>query len=430
MPRNSQSDENLASLPEGYARIEGTERRAVAQSKLLGPADPNEIVKVTIVLRRRPDGPPFPTPEELSKVPAHKRRRMPEAEFASKYGASSADIGAVTGFATSAGLTVHEVHAARRSVIVSGTVSQMEKAFGIKLNKYEAPAIQHGRLPSRAKEAPVIERFRSHEGPVHAPSGVAEAIMAVFGLDNRRITERNSADPPGTDNTVGANALASLYNFPPVPAAGETIALIEFGGPGVPGSGYDATPGPSNDFTLYYATLPAGFKAPQIIPVPPASISANFGPDIETTQDICISSTVAQGATIAVYFLYYFSESWYDLLERIVTPSPGDFPAGVSAPSVISCSDYICDGDDSGTLSNESVPTSIVNAVHSAFQDAMANHITVCIAAGDQGSDSKVGSTVGVTEWGKSFASDGKAHVQYPGSDPLVLCAAALRSGM
>jgi len=418
MPRHSQSNENLPSLPEGYARIEGTERRAVAQSKLLGPADANEVVRISIVLRRHPDGPPFPTPQELAKVPAHKRRRMPEAEFASKYGASPADLDAVKRFATAAGLTVHETHAARRSVVASGTVSHMEKAFGIKLNTYEAPAVQHRRVPSGAKEAPVIERFRSHEGPVHAPSGVAEAIMAVFGLDNRRITKRNSADPPGTDNTVGANTLASLYNFPPVSAAGQTIALVEFGGPG---NGYDTTSGPSNDFALYYATLPAGFTAPQIIPVPPASSSANFTPDLENTQDICISSTVAQGATIAVYFLYYFSETWYDLLERIITPSAGDFPAGVSAPSVISCSDYICDGDDSGTLKNESILTSTVNAVHSAFQDAMVNHITVCIAAGDQGSDSKVGSTTGVTEWGEPFAADGKAHVQYPGSDPLVL---------
>jgi hypothetical protein len=422
MPENNQPNPNVPTVPTGYGQIEGTERRAIAQSKLLGPADANETVRVTIVLRRRPDGPSFPTPEELLKVAARERRRMPEAEFASKYGASPADMDAVTKFATAAGLTVHEIHAARRSVIVSGTVSQLEKAFGTKLNQYEAPAVQHSRMRASAKEAPAIERFRSHEGALHAPGAVAKAIMAVFGLDNRRITKRNSADPPGTDNTVGANTLASLYNFPPVSAVGETLAVVEFGGPSpFPGSGYDATPGPSNDFTLYYATLPAGFAVPQIIPVPPASISSNFGPDIETTQDICISSTVAQGATIAVYFLAFFSDSWHDLLERIIFPSAGDFPAGVSAPSVISCSDYICDGDDSGTLTNEGVPTATVNAVHSAFEDAMVNHITVCIAAGDQGSDSKVGSTAGVTEWGKPFAADGKAHVQYPGSDPLVL---------
>lgn len=421
MPRNNPSNENRPAPP-NYIQIEGSERKAVSQSKLLGPADSNEMVKVTIVLRRRPDGPSFPTPEELSRVPAHKRGRMPEAEFASKYGASPSDLNAVTSFARASGLTVIEAHAARRSVIVSGTVAQMEKAFGVKLNQYEAPAVEHRRMPTHAKEAPVLERFRSHEGPVQAPSGIAEAIMAVFGLDNRRITKRNSADPSNTDNNVGANTLAGLYQFPPVSAAGETIAIVSFGGQSpFPGNGYDTTSGSSNDFAKYYATLPAGYTAPQILPVPPASISSNFGPDLETTQDICISSTIAQGATIAVYFLDFFSDSWFDLLERIITPSAGDFPAGVSAPSVISSSDYICDGDDSATLSNEGIPTSTITAVHSAFEDAMANHITVCIAAGDQGSDSKVGSNTGVSEWGESFSSDGKAHVQYPGSDPLVL---------
>jgi kumamolisin len=42
-----------------------------------------------------------------------------------------------------------------------------------------------------------------------------------------------------------------------------------------------------------------------------------------------------------------------------------------------------------------------------AFQDAAIQGVTVCIASGDTGTDSKVG--------------DGNAHVQYPASDPWVL---------
>ena len=49
-----------------------------------------------------------------------------------------------------------------------------------------------------------------------------------------------------------------------------------------------------------------------------------------------------------------------------------------------------------------------LNAMTMAFQDAGMQHVTVCIASGDTGTNSKVG--------------DGKAHVQYPGSDPWVLC--------
>jgi hypothetical protein len=421
MPSESQPAQNANSVSTGHVPIHGTERHVARHVRMIGPADPNEKFNVTVVLRRRPDGPPIPAPEALAKVPAPQRHRMPEAEFAAKYGADAADIAAVVKFAAAAGLTVVETHAARRSVIVSGTAAQMEKAFGVELNHYERPAERRGRSRAGAEGAPAVERYRSHAGAVHAPEDVAPAIVTVFGLDSRKQAKRNSGDPPSTDNTVGANNLATLYNFPPVSATGQTIAVFSYGGNAFPpGSGYDTTPGPTNDFAQYYAILPAGFTVPQIIPVPAAAISSNFGPDLETTQDICISSTIAQGAVIAVYFLDFYG-NWHDLLERMITPSAGDLPAGVAAPSVISCSDYFADGDDSGTLSNEEVPTSEITAVHMAFEDAMTNHITVCIAAGDQGSDSKVGSEAGVTAWGYTFAPDGKAHVQYPGSDPLVL---------
>ena len=53
------------------------------------------------------------------------------------------------------------------------------------------------------------------------------------------------------------------------------------------------------------------------------------------------------------------------------------------------------------------VTAALVTAVSQAFEDAAIQGVTVCIASGDTGSDSKIG--------------DGHAHVQYPGSDPWVL---------
>ena len=48
-----------------------------------------------------------------------------------------------------------------------------------------------------------------------------------------------------------------------------------------------------------------------------------------------------------------------------------------------------------------------LSALTAQFQDAAVQGVTICIATGDTGTDSKVG--------------DGKAHVQYPASDPWVL---------
>jgi hypothetical protein len=46
----------MSEPPKGYHRLENSERRPFKDAKLLGPADKNEIVKVTIMVRRRPDG--------------------------------------------------------------------------------------------------------------------------------------------------------------------------------------------------------------------------------------------------------------------------------------------------------------------------------------------------------------------------------------
>jgi len=79
----------------------------------------------------------------------------------------------------------------------------------------------------------------------------------------------------------------------------------------------------------------------------------------------------------------------------------------------------IADGDDAATLANESISVSWLNAVNAAFQDAAIQGVTICIASGDTGANSNVGANPGA--WGLPFAGDGKAHVQYPGSDPWVL---------
>ena len=421
---DSKKKQDSKQIPANYQQLAGSERHPSPKAKLVGPADPNEKFPVTIVLRRRPDGPPMPNFDSYASIPPRQRRRLPETEFAAKYGAAPSDIESVSKFASAAGLTVVETSAARRSVIVSGTVAQMEKAFGVTLGRYEVPVERTRRAKSAADHsAPEIETYRGRDGFIHVPNEIAHAIIGVFGLDNRNITKRNNGDPTNT-NPLTLPQVQQFYDFPTNSAAGQTIAIVSFGGPNPPpGNGYDTTPGPTNDFAQYYSSLP-GYTPPNIITVPPAASVDNFGPDGETTQDICIASTVAQHATIAVYFLAYFStgqNSWHDLIERVITPKGGDLPAGVHPPSVLSSSDYVCDGDDLNTITNEGLTTGFFDAIHKAFEDAARQGITVCIASGDQGTDSKVGSTTGVNEWGKPFAADGLAHVQYPGSDPLVL---------
>jgi len=147
--------------------------------------------------------------------------------------------------------------------------------------------------PAAHKAAPHIEKYRGRDGFIHVPRELAPAIIGVFGLDNRNIAKRNYTGDPTSTVFLTAPKVAQLYDFPTNSAAGQTTAIVSFGGPNPPpGNGYDTTPGPTNDFARYYSSL-AGYTAPNIITVPPAASVDNFGPDDETTQDICIAATVA-----------------------------------------------------------------------------------------------------------------------------------------
>jgi kumamolisin len=369
---------------ESFVPLEGSERSPSPTASLVGPADPAEVLDATIVLRRRPDGPPLPDAESLAAEGRTGRDRMSSEEFARLYGASESDIADVVDFAQGYGLAVVETHPARRTVVVRGTVEQMARAFAVEFGRYE-----HDVEP--APGAPVQrETYRGRTGSINVPAALEPVIVGVFGLDNRRIGKRNAAEPPNT-TAIGVPTVAGLYNYPTNSAAGQTIGIFSL-------SGYA-----SADIPAYFAGLPAGYTAPTVtdILVNGATNPGNdpFG---ETTQDIEIAAAFAPGAGINVYITTNDQAGWVAAVGRFAHPSPGD-----ATCSVLSSSWYIADGDDSTTLSNEGVTTGFVTALTNAMLDAAIQGVTVCIACGDTGTDSKVG--------------DGHAHVQYPGSDPWVL---------
>ena len=61
------------------------------------------------------------------------------------------------------------------------------------------------------------------------PSALADVVRAVIGLDNRRLSARlatGTGDPPGA-NYMTPTAIAQLYNFPNLGAAGQTIGVFQ-----------------------------------------------------------------------------------------------------------------------------------------------------------------------------------------------------------
>ena len=296
----------------------------------------------------------------------------------------------MTEFARSQGLAILESHAGKRTVTVSGTVSQMEKAFAVTLGEYK-----HEYVEGRNRE-PQSETYRGREGFIHVPAELSGIIIGVFGLDNRKIAKHGAAGDPPNTNPLTVPELAALYDFPTNSAAGQTIAILS-------GGGYK-----QSDLATYYGSLPASYKSAYPMPtIQPIPVTAPNGfPDGETTQDICIAFSAAPGANVSVYFTAFSQFGWHQTISRVIHPNPGEPHC-----SVISTSFYMSNGDDAPSLAIEGVTLAWVQAFHMSLHDTAIRNITFCVCSADFG--------VNLSAYYGGF--DGKQHVCYPAGDPWAL---------
>ena len=364
----------MVQTPKGYQRLEKSERRPRDGASRVGPADPKETLSVTIRVRRRTDAPALPDPANA----AARDNVLSHGEFATRYGAAKADIDRVIAFAKEKGLALVEASIPRRTVIVSGTVAQMDHAFGVELARYESPT----------------ETYRGREDSVNLPASLVDIVEGVFGLDNRRMARRAAARhlsmPSQTAKPLTPPQVATLYNFPsPFDAAGQTIGLLEFGG------GYAMA-----DIEPFFKKLKLATPTLTSVGVDGATNSPGNDPDSDTevALDIDVSGSVAQGAKIAVYFAPWTEQGWVDIVTTAVHPA-----AGQPTPSVISIS---WDWPELEAAQGLAWTQAAIDAVSATFQEAAVLGITVLVASGDHGS------SCGLK--GK------KAHVCYPGSDPWI----------
>jgi kumamolisin len=172
----------MAIIPANYTALEGSELGPVAGARITGPANPNEVLTVSVYIRRLPDGLPLPDPIALAARPTAERHYLSREELAARYGASKGDLDKVADFARANGLTVVESSIPRRVIVLKGTVLQMSKAFAVDLNVYETPK----------------EKYRGRGGKIHVPIDLATIVEGVFGLDNRRM-----ASPLQEDRNAG-----------------------------------------------------------------------------------------------------------------------------------------------------------------------------------------------------------------------------------
>lgn len=358
--------------------LPNSERTAPPGTRV-GPVDPTERVEVTIQVRSRSKT-GLPSVGEMSATLPRDRKYLTRDQLRDLRGADPRDLEKIRAFARQYGLTVVEESPARRTVILAGPATAMKDAFGVELARYTHAG----------------GTFRGRTGLIYLPTDLAPIVEGVFGLDDRPQARPHirRLEMPRSVGTVAVAPrvqvtsytppqLAALYNFPAgATGQGQCIGIVELGG------GYQAS-----DLNAYFTQLK--LPTPQVVAVSvdggQNSPSGPDGPDAEVDLDIEVAGALAPGARIAVYFAPNTDRGFLDAVTTAVHDSANN-------PTVISIS---------WGAPEASWTAQAMLALDQAFQDAAALGVTVCCAAGDNGSSDGV--------------QDGQPHVDFPASSPFAL---------
>jgi len=323
------------------------------------------------------------------------RQYLSRQQFLARFGADAADVVKVEAFAHAQGLTVVRLDLAARSLRLEGTVAQFSSAFGVKLRRARLGrgTFRHG-------------TYRTRSGEIRIPKPLQGIIVGVHGLDNRPVARahfrlRRKAAAGAAARAAAASftppQLAALYDFPGVlTGAGQCVAIIELNdadSSGKPtGAGYR-----TSDLQAFFNKLAIAMPAVTAVGVDGgANLPGKSQADGEVALDIEVAGAIAPGASIAVYFAPNTSAGFIDAVKTAVHDS-------VRKPSVVSIS-WGGPEDPNGQLAPQ-----FLDGLNEALQAAAAVGVTVCVAAGDNGS-ADMGS-----DW------DGKPHADFPASSPYAL---------
>ncbi len=350
----------------GYMKLAGS-AKAAPEGTMTDTLGADEVADVTVRVR---GGKPLNPRSNPGK-------RLSREEFARQYGSSDRDLAAVEQFAHEHHLTIVESSSARKSVILRGKVKDFEDAFMVHLSHYRDAG---GNV------------FRCRTGEISIPKSLEKIIEGVFGLDDRPLTrpmfqvetrDGKFINHAASPQSFSPNALAGIYGFPKsVTGKGQCIGIIELGG------GYR-----TNDLKAYFKSLNIPLPSVKAVSVDGGlnSPSTADSADGEVMLDIEIAGAISPGAAIVVYFAPNSDKGFLDAITTAVHDAK-------NKPSVISIS--------WGSAESRWTAQSL-KSFNDAFNAAATVGVTVCAAAGDQGSSDS--------------ETDGKVHADFPSSSPFVL---------
>jgi kumamolisin len=350
------------------AVLAGSEKDPAPKAVHVKATAPRSKITVSVIVKRKE---PLKINQRAGRLSGP--LRVTRAEYKKHHAADPSAIKLVKAFAKEFNLKVEEdpTQAARRTIQLTGTISDIQKAFGVSLDQKKIGGVE----------------YRVREGSIHIPASLTGVVEAVLGLDNRpqaqphfRVRKRRSSAATAPTSYTPPQ-VAQAYNWPAnATGTGQTIGIIEMGG------GYSQA-----DLTTYFKSL--GLSAPAITVVSvdggKNAPSPTGGDDGEVMLDIEVAASVAPGAKIVMYFAPNTDQGFADAITTAVHDT-------TNKPSVIS----ISWGGPESTWTAQSK-----TAMDAACQSAAALGITITVAVGDNGSSDGIKGT----------------NVDFPASSPHVL---------
>ncbi|HTC74082.1 MAG TPA: protease pro-enzyme activation domain-containing protein [Edaphobacter sp.] len=316
-------------------------------------------------------------------------------QFGARFGLSSSDLANVSSWLTSQGFTITSVAKSSTFITFSGTVGQVQQAFGTTIHNVSHNGEQH---------------ITNLTDPT-LPSAIANVTLAVTGLSDFRLKARSrarnitsdSAQPLFTAQNCGSGAtppchyiapgdLYTIYDYTPALSSGITGAGITIAVMGQTG----LTQGnvlPDANLTAFRtaAGLPAINLKLQLAGTDPGVVSSDID---EAHLDVEWSGTSAPGATIE----YVYGK---DVLANSLTSAID------ASPTIAPIITISYGGCESG------FGASFLATYNQLLQLANAKGITVMSSSGDDGATDC--DTSGIATEGLS--------VDFPSSSPFVTSA-------
>lgn len=285
---------------------------AVSASTAVGTLPGSQVIKFSIGLKPRHPAEMQAYADAVSdpRSPTYRQWLTP-AQVGQQFGASPADVSAVSTFLKSKGMTITLTPGNRLSLLVSATVTQIENAFATKLKMFQ------GFDPIGRQIT-----FRSNATPLKAPSNVVAVVQSVSGVETyTRPYPRNTTllTPPLT---------RGLYNTKPsfdlgFNGQGQTVAVSSF-------DGYRLTNVPLY-ITQYNLPVPAGGAGSNVSVIVCGTPTGGGGAQGEGDLDIQMELGMAPLAKILIYDgsdrLSVITQEANDNKADVLSESYGWFPS-------------------------------------------------------------------------------------------------------